>query len=64
MNVDITRFILYALSIVGLIIYLYIGVIEIFIHNKFLYGKYFPKEKDYQNFIQRSNQNNDVCNKR
>lgn len=64
MNVDIASFILYAINIIGLIVYFYIGVIEIFIHNKFLYGKYFPKEEDYRDFVKRNSLSYDVFNKR
>ncbi|MGM1389549.1 hypothetical protein [Bacillus cereus group sp. BceL293] len=64
MTIDITRFILYAINVVGLLIFLYIGVIEIFIHNKLLFGRYFPKEEDYKEFVKRNSLNSDVLHKR
>lgn len=64
MIIDITKFILYTINIIGLVYYLYIAVFEILIHNKFLYGTCFPKEKDYREFVIRNSRNNDVFNKR
>ncbi|WP_144524483.1 hypothetical protein [Bacillus thuringiensis] len=50
--------------ILVILFYLYIWVFEILIDNKLLYEKYFPKEKDYADFINRSNKNNDGLHKR
>ncbi|HGA0513273.1 TPA: hypothetical protein ACIQMB_005461 [Bacillus pacificus] len=62
MMINIARFLLYAGMIFGFLYYLYIAVFEILIHNKFLYGKYFPKEKDYREFVKRHDAfNDDVC---
>ncbi|HDR4422891.1 TPA: hypothetical protein QCU60_004333 [Bacillus cereus] len=64
MLIDIARFILYTAMIMGIVFYLYITVFEILIHNKFLYGKYFPKEADYKEFIKQNSQKYDVFGKR
>lgn len=64
MTIDIARFILYVVMIVLFWYYLYIAVIEILIHNKFIYGKHFPKEEDYRDFVIRNSRNNDAFNKR
>lgn len=64
MIINITKFLLYVVMIFGFFHYLYIAVFEILIHNKFLYGKYFPKEVDYCEFVIRNSRNNDVFNKR
>ncbi|BCC15148.1 hypothetical protein [Bacillus cereus] len=64
MTIDIARFILYVVMIVLIWYYLYIAVIEILIHNKFIYGKRFPKEEDYRDFVIRNSRNNNAFNKR
>ncbi|BCC44632.1 hypothetical protein [Bacillus cereus] len=64
MMITIARFILHAGMIFLVLYYLYIWVIEILMHNKFLYGKYFPKEKDYREFVKRHDVFNDDVRKR
>ncbi|MDA2242002.1 hypothetical protein PDN14_26895 [Bacillus cereus group sp. Bc222] len=64
MTIDIARFILYVVMIVLIWYYLYIAVIEILIHNKFIYGKHFPKEEDYRDFVVRNSLKCDGNDKR
>lgn len=59
MTVNIARVVLHWVIVMGLMYYLYIWVIEILIHNKFLYGKYFPRQEDYDAFVKRYNKFND-----
>ncbi|KLV14078.1 hypothetical protein [Bacillus anthracis] len=59
MTVDIARFVLHSVIIMALMYYFYIWVIEILIYNKFLYGKYFPRQEDYDAFVKRHNKFND-----
>lgn len=64
MGVDIARFILHTTIIFSFIYYLYVWVFEILIHNKILYGKYFPKQEDYNLFVERHNTFHDDIRKR